>query len=148
MKKLCSLVLVLTALFILSCSKDNDNEPLVSNQEMVIGSWRLHEVVYTNIYGTSTTEDATNLMFHQYIFQTEGKLISNLQSLHEDQTPDGEVQTTENSYSISADGRQISITNNRVTQIGNILRLGKTDFHYKMNIGTNSTAEYHLKRTN
>lgn len=148
MKKLRSLVLVLTALFSLSCSKDNDGEPLISNQEMVLGSWRLQEVVYTNAFGISNTEDATNLMFHQYIFQTEGKLTSNLQTLHEDQTPDGEVQTTENTYNISADGKQISITNNRVTQTGSILRLGKTDFHYKMNIGTNATAEYHLKRTN
>ena len=132
----------------LSCSKDKDDETIISNQEMVIGSWRLQEVVYTNVYGISSTEDATNLMFHQYIFQSEGKLTSKLQALHEDQTPDGEAQSTENSYSISSDGKQISITNNRITQTGNILRLGKTDFHYKMNIGTTGTAEYHLKRTN
>jgi len=148
MKKLYSLVLLFTTLSILSCSKDKDDEILISNQEMVIGHWRLQEVVFTNAYGVSTTEDATNLMFHQYIFQSEGKLTSNLQALHEDQTPDGEIETTENAYSISADGKQITITSNRVSQTGDILRLGKTDFQYKMIIGTNATAEYHLKRIN
>lgn len=145
MKKITPLLLLVISLFIFSCSKDNDDEILISNQELIIGNWQLLEIVSVNAMGNSSIQDFTTTVLHQLAFNADGKLITTIQPLNEDHTPNGEAQIIESNYTLSQDGKHITISNNS-SMSGDILRLGKTDLIYKINLAVTSTAEYRLKR--